>query len=306
MKLSQNLAARRRAKGLTQEGVAERLGVSRQAVSKWESGQSRPELELLLALADLYGCSVDDLLRGTPPDSSGSETSEPAKEEEPEDAPSEADQLLFESYDREQRSFAAAISGGVGLVVAGAALFVFLTLVHPLFGAAVFLLSAAVSVYLFIIYGLRHSQFRREHPYVPNLYTEEDRQTFHRLFSSGVAVAVAVILVDLAGLVLMASSRFSPPAYVGLFLLVLSASLTILIALGMLRSRFHLNQPEESDPAYAFQPDPKGESISGAIMLTATAIFLVAGFLFHAWHPAWIVFPLGGILCGIVSSLRKR
>ena len=56
----------------------------------------------------------------------------------------------------------------------------------------------------------------------------------------------------------------------------------------------------------AFQPDMEGEGICGAIMLAAAGIFLVAGFLFHAWHPAWIVFPLGGILRGIVSSLRKH
>lgn len=305
MKLAQNLAFRRRALGLTQEGVAERLGVSRQAVSKWESGQSRPELELLLALSDLYGCSVDELLRGTPPDLPASEQSAPSEEEE-EEAPSEADRLLFEAYDREARTFAAAISGGVGLLVAGGALFFFFSMLHPLFGAAGFLLTAAVSVYLFIIYGLRHSQFRREHPYVPDLYTDEDRQTFHRLFSSGVAIAVAVMVADVAGLVFMIPSRFSPASYISLFLLVLSAALTILIALGMLHGRFHLNQTEEAASSAAFQPDMEGEGICGAIMLAAAGIFLVAGFLFHAWHPAWIVFPLGGILCGIVSSLRKH
>ena len=47
---------------MTQEFVAERLGVSRQAVSKWESGASDPSRSNLIALAKLYGTSVEDIL----------------------------------------------------------------------------------------------------------------------------------------------------------------------------------------------------------------------------------------------------
>lgn len=48
---------------MTQEFVAERLGVSRQAVSKWENGTSDPSTSNLLALAKLYGISAEDLLK---------------------------------------------------------------------------------------------------------------------------------------------------------------------------------------------------------------------------------------------------
>jgi len=49
---------------MTQEFVAESLGVSRQAVSKWESGTSDPSTSNLLALAELFGVSAEELLRG--------------------------------------------------------------------------------------------------------------------------------------------------------------------------------------------------------------------------------------------------
>ncbi|MGM9661894.1 MAG: helix-turn-helix domain-containing protein [Oscillospiraceae bacterium] len=49
--------------GMTQEFVAESLGVSRQAVSKWENGSSDPSTANLLALAKLYGVSAEELLR---------------------------------------------------------------------------------------------------------------------------------------------------------------------------------------------------------------------------------------------------
>ena len=56
--------AGRSAAGYSQELLADRLGVSRQAVSKWETGTAEPSTANLLALADLYGVTVDELLRG--------------------------------------------------------------------------------------------------------------------------------------------------------------------------------------------------------------------------------------------------
>ena len=60
--LGEALKARRTAASYTQEYVAETLGVSRQAVSKWENGTSEPSTANLLALGKLYGVTVDELL----------------------------------------------------------------------------------------------------------------------------------------------------------------------------------------------------------------------------------------------------
>ena len=62
MTLGEKLTQARKAAGLTQADVAARLSVSRQAVSRWESGQSKPSTEKLLALGALYGVSIDQLL----------------------------------------------------------------------------------------------------------------------------------------------------------------------------------------------------------------------------------------------------
>ena len=61
--LGEALKAHRTRCKMTQEFVAEPIGVSRQAVSKWESGASDPSTSNLLALAKLYGVSAEDLLR---------------------------------------------------------------------------------------------------------------------------------------------------------------------------------------------------------------------------------------------------
>lgn len=62
MTLSEKLQNLRKAAGLSQEQLAERLNVTRQAVSKWETGEGKPDIDNLLPLAKLLGTTVDYLL----------------------------------------------------------------------------------------------------------------------------------------------------------------------------------------------------------------------------------------------------
>lgn len=63
MNFASNLQHLRRRSGITQEKLANQLGVSRQAISKWESGETLPEVTTILQLAELFSCKLDDLLR---------------------------------------------------------------------------------------------------------------------------------------------------------------------------------------------------------------------------------------------------
>jgi len=62
--LGKRIQASRKRLGLTQEQLAEKMGVSGQAVSKWESDMSCPDITLIPQLADLFGLTSDELLRG--------------------------------------------------------------------------------------------------------------------------------------------------------------------------------------------------------------------------------------------------
>ena len=59
--LSGNIYKFRKESGLTQENLADKLNISFQAVSKWENGQSSPDIFLLPQLAEIFGCSIDKL-----------------------------------------------------------------------------------------------------------------------------------------------------------------------------------------------------------------------------------------------------
>ena len=62
--LGERIAEKRKARGLKQDELAERLGVSAQAVSKWENDISCPDIMTLPQLAEILGCSIDELLTG--------------------------------------------------------------------------------------------------------------------------------------------------------------------------------------------------------------------------------------------------
>ena len=89
LEIANRLLDLRREHGYSQEELAYKLGVSRQAVSKWERAESSPDTDNLLALARLYGVSLDALLLHTP----AGEAAQAAPE--PEEAPADEDAEIF-------------------------------------------------------------------------------------------------------------------------------------------------------------------------------------------------------------------
>lgn len=112
MKLNEKILYYRKKSGLSQEALAARLGVSRQAVSKWEVGDTVPELDKLVALAKSFGVTTDELL--------GLE--EPRREAEQKAAsglPPVSDDLKFvlNNYGRFSRWYSPIFIGLVALIV---------------------------------------------------------------------------------------------------------------------------------------------------------------------------------------------
>lgn len=332
---SQNLPLLRRRAGYTQESLAEALGVSRQAVGKWESGQTLPEAATLLTLAELLDCSLDQLMRL--PLTEEEATPQPKEDASPEDDPSspppdgdeDAALALWQAYDRHMNQFALMISSGVTLILMGVAALLALLALTRLNALAVLplLLCVAAAVFLFIWAGTRHEDFQRLHPVIPDRRDPEEAERFRRLFGLGMAFAVAAIVADVAllvGLLILANRVGWMPVLLpaALFFLILGGAVGTIILLGILQEKYDLDswtreavrssrleekleRQVEDALDRALDDDPDGRW-SGVIMLIATGIFLVAGFLFDAWHPAWVVFPLGGILCAIVQKLERK
>jgi len=138
MLLSEKILALRTEQGLSQGDLAEKLEVSRQSVSKWETGQATPDLDKIIKMADLFGVTVDELVR---------------EGERPEPMAAEPQVVYVE---REKQGLRPAQILGIVLEVLGGCLFLFGLMI----GAGLSLVGL-----LFILLGLP-LLLARKHPFL--------------------------------------------------------------------------------------------------------------------------------------------
>lgn len=320
MKFADNLYFLRKRDKITQEDLAEKLNVSRQSVSKWETGEAYPETEKLLVLCDLFNVSLDDLMRGDL-----TEQSSDIVKSEPVDTVGSERTTEYAVYDEHMNKFSRGISLGVLLIILGVAVCIMLSgisfllsgamqeLVSIMSGVAVILFVAA-AVFLFVLCGNKHESFKKDNPVV----AEPKERVDDKNFGAKTAGLVSGILIDVVYLIVMTSlvdaniirTNHADAAtcyIVSAFMAVLAFIVFGLVYLGIQRSKTNIKEYNKQARS-ALSPSPKEKligAICGAVMMTATAIFLLLGFIGNYWHPGWVVFPVGGILCGIISTLLR-
>ncbi len=123
MTIADRIQTLRKAQGISQEELADRTGVSRQAVSKWESEQALPDLERVIALSEAFGVTTDYLLKGIEPAAPRRREQPPRAEIFMVGATATIYLGLFASWAVwYQRQDAGAFAAGMGLMMVGLAL----------------------------------------------------------------------------------------------------------------------------------------------------------------------------------------
>lgn len=285
MSLAENLQYLRAREGVTQEQLAERLDVSRQSVSKWESGASFPEMDTLLKLCDMFHTDMDTLLRGSAEKSLSEDTA---------------------GYDRFMTAYARKIAGGVSAIIGGVAVMGLLSLLNSMIGAAAFFLILTAAVVVFIASGMEEDNFRKQYPVLQDFYTEKQKADFRRRYIWYIAGGVGAILFGVFLLVLaftVLPEREPYESLLGtLFLLIVAGAVFFLVYGGMLEDKYNI-------PKYNRQNNPTPEdkerrrravTACALIMILATAVFLTLGLGWDKWESAVIIYPVGGVLCGAV------
>ena len=329
MSFADNLVYLRQHYAVTQEGLAEQLGVSRQTVSKWEAGTNYPEMDKLLVLCDLFHVNLDDLMRGSVHVVKENDT---------------------ERYDAHMNRYDLSIAVGVALILIGVGMQVLLeSLGWPSNLQAVALLSfAVIGVVILIVGGLNHGEFKRRNPSIEPRYADDVLERFSRRFPIFIAGGVGLILLDIIMLVGLTPDEGMwfvggvnlEDMVMAPFMFVMAFAVGTLIWASMQKSKYELSEltyiAHRRDlgadlPSTAVVKSPervRGERIMGVacgcIMLLAVIVFLVWGFVgtldpVGGWDAidkwalkdairagqggfaiSWIAFPIGGILCGIV------
>jgi len=317
MSLAENLQFLRKQYNITQEQLAEQLEVSRQSVSKWESGQSFPEMEKLLQISSMFHCNMDSLLQG--------------------DVSRDFAQDVC-GYDNAYNRFSRWITAGVALIISGVGISALLegTGINEGMCGAIFFTFLIVAVLIMVVTGMQYGHFKEKNPHLEDFYTEEEKEQAYRKFTVRIAVGVGIILVSLLFVIVTderpVSEMVGTGAVIGteegpesgmtdtavaerledltggIFLLAVAVAVSFLTYGGMQKAKYDIRQYNRDA-----NPSPerkKRESLVGkicaCIMMAATIVYLVLGFVNDLWERAWVVFAVGGILCGIAAVALSR
>ncbi|NMM93201.1 helix-turn-helix transcriptional regulator [Bifidobacterium oedipodis] len=228
MSFRDNLQYLRASRNLTQERLAMLLGVSRQSISKWESEKAYPEMDKLMMICDLFGCTLDDLVMGDVrnPAKALASTDSPVRDSPATSAVSDDDHVQDQQvpdgglrtmtsaepaqdmtgYDDHVRRFAVMMASGVAAVTVGVGVANLFDEHYSIIGpspwnevlSALFVLvGAVIGLALLIPGGLAHHEFNRRHPFIEDFYTDADRTYAARRTAVGVVVGIAVIIAGL-------------------------------------------------------------------------------------------------------------
>lgn len=299
MKFEENLQFLRKRAGMTQEQLAEALDVTRQSVSKWESGAGFPEIEKLLRLSELFQIDIDTLLKGNAVQSMAED---------------------IHGYDAHKELFGKMVSGGVSLIIGGVGLMAVLEGcgVSERLSFALLMVCIVVAVSGFIIAGLRSEQFEKAHPYIQAFYSAHELEDFQRKYPAYIVCGIAACFAAILWWTLVDDvSHEDMLNGVGFFFV--AGGVGLLIRGGLLEEKYDIARyNREHTPEY-LAVEERIERCCGVIMLIATAVFLVVLFSFLATGNGydkacnvWIglsaaaIFSVGGILCGIVSLYMHR
>ena len=176
----------RQQRNVTQEQLAMLLGVFRQSVAKWEAGQSTLEVDKLMKMAELFGCSLDELVNG--------DVSQHTVAPE-EVLPTHALPQDVCGYDEHTRKFAKHIALSVAATVPIDAVLVGSQL-EDLCTVGV-LTGVAVGLAFIIPAGLEHAAFTKAHPFVEDFYDETQKAEARNLMSRSLALDIGLTIVGI-------------------------------------------------------------------------------------------------------------
>jgi len=312
MELADKIIQLRKRQGWSQEELADRMEVSRQAVSKWESAQSMPDIEKLLRLSSLFNVSTDYLLKAEAEPSVSAEIREQSGRVVTMD--------MAARYLDLRRHAARRISAGVFLCISGAAPLVWVSgwgvSSAVLLAALVyFFLSVACGVVLFITAGSHSGEYaflEQAHfilaPGVESMVRAQQEGYHPGYIRSNIIGAVLCLLAPTLILV----GIWATHTHLIVFILFIAAAIVI-IAVGaaiFTKAGIPWTATQKLLQEGDYTPERKRsaaiEEIVGAVYwLLVTACYLVWSFVDHAWDRSWILWVVGGIVYAAVAVVTR-
>lgn len=326
MILADKIINLRKKAGWSQEQLADMVGVSRQAISKWESAQSVPDLNRILKLSEVFGVSTDYLLKD--------DIEEPAPGEDLTGVTESGEKLRPVSME-EANDFLAQNERNSLILAVG----VSLCIISPCFlitaadkgagtpfiaaGFAILLILVAVAVALFVRCGLaggKYAPLRTDSldtAYGVEGMVKEKKEKFQPRYIRNMTIGIVLCIVAALPMIVEAVLKGTMSADEGgvsmtvsagsldLCIVLVAAAVFLFVYMNTIRGGFCVLLEEGSYTRGAKKLERKFGNLFWSI---ATILYLVVSFLTVRWDITWIVWPVAGMVYGIIEtmySIRK-
>lgn len=310
----------RKKNGWSQEELAEQLDVSRQSVSKWESGLSVPDLNKVVAMSTLFGVSTDFLLKDDLEEISTSETQEQDDAVGRTISAEEANRYLDTNA-----VYARRIALGVALCILSPVLLILLVgmaavwgipeTVATAVGMGVLLLLVACGVALFVLSGIGLSEFSYLEKetfllaYGVSGIVEKRRDENSTRYRVCLTVGVVLCILSVIPLVVCGALGAGNSFLVGctaLLLSVCACGVALLVWGGCLDGGFQKLLQTGDYTETKKRRQRENEAISTGYWCLMTAVYLGASFFTGAWHITWVIWPVAGCVWAAIEALLGK
>ena len=331
MILAEKIINLRKKNGWSQEELAEKLGVTRQSISKYEGAQSIPDLDKILKLSEIFGVTTDYLIKDE------LEEEEYASSQMQENE-SESDRSVHKVTMEMANEYLQIIDWSAGKTAFATMLCILSPIVLLMLGAmsempnyhisenaaagigiCVLIVLIAIAVTIFILCGMKTKKYEFmekediETAYGVSGMVKEKRDAYHSPYVTQLVIGITCCIcsvIPLFGTLAVSESDF--------YMVSAVCMLLALVAIGtyfIVRSATKMNAMnqllEEED--YTRQKKHENKKMSGPVTvywLIATAIYLAWSFTTNDWDRTWIIWPVVGVLFpafyAIVNGIRKK
>ena len=318
MILADKLIELRKKNGWSQEELAEQLGVSRQAVSKWESGASIPDLDKIIRLSGIFGVSTDYLLKDEI-ERSESQYDEPETDAERIVTVEEANEFMDLQADASGRIAAATtmcilspicLLQMVGLSEIGKLKESFASGV----GTAVLLAIIAAAVAVFILCNLKLAKFEfleKESfslAYGVNGIVSKRREEHEPAGRKMIVIGVTLCIIGAIPLILagaLGASDYVCITCVNVLLALVALGVYALVRNGVVTSGFDKLLQQGDYTESKKRRHSRLSFLPGAYWCIATVVYLFWSFRIDSWKGTWIVWPIAGVLYAAIYGILE-
>lgn len=322
MKLAEKIILLRKQKGWSQEELAAQMDVTRQSISKWESGASVPDIDKIVLLSSIFGITTDYLLKEDAELIQGEGNSKSPKEVQKRHIARQE----VEDFLNIKKKTAPKIALGVWLCIVSPAILIILIgfsennkyNITPISAVAAGMIAlfglVAVAVALFIINGMAVSKFEyiEKEPISidRDLETElkEECEQFMPRFSTNIAIGVMCCIISVIPVVIFGvlENELLTMLAVGLLLVIVACGVFLMVKVGIVKGSYdQLLQIGD----FSFENkkvSKKMEPIVPVYWICITVIYLWVSFETEAWNTTWIIWLIGVILFQIISLVVQN